>query len=130
MEKSIIVYLPEVENYINDLVYNLFKENYFSYIENAIAYKDQLIDFIDSSISTFPPQKSPEALIHFGSQYIFYKSNQRTTWYVFLRQKTINTSSPTSQIIIQKMLNGYRLKLIPKPHLLPFPLQNQKRNLF
>ncbi|MDR6966728.1 hypothetical protein J2X31_000726 [Flavobacterium arsenatis] len=87
MEKSIIVYLPEVEDYINDLVLNLFNENYFNYIENAIAYKDQLINFIESSISTFPPQKSPKALIHFGGQYIFYKSNQRTTWYVFFESR-------------------------------------------
>lgn len=36
MEEVKIFYKPEVENYLNDLIYILFKEDYFNYIENAI----------------------------------------------------------------------------------------------
>lgn len=90
MEKVIIVYKTEVENYLNELIFNLFKEKYFSYLENSILYKDKIIDFIESDIATFPSKKTPAALKNFGSKYIFYKSNQRTTWYVFFENKNNN----------------------------------------
>jgi hypothetical protein len=90
VEKVIIVYKTEVETYLNQLISDLFQEKYFSYLENSIIYKDNIIDFINKSISTFPSKKTPAALKNFGSRYIFYKSNQRTTWYVFFENKNNN----------------------------------------
>ncbi|WP_396168951.1 hypothetical protein [Flavobacterium sp.] len=90
MEKVIILYKPEVEIYLNGLIFDLFHEKYFSYLENSILYKDKIIDFIESDIATFPSKKTPAALKTFGSKYIFYKSNQRTTWYVFFENKDNN----------------------------------------
>ncbi|WP_281336869.1 hypothetical protein [Flavobacterium eburneipallidum] len=90
MEKVNILYRPEVESYLNELIFVLFKENYFSYLENSILYKDKIIDFIENDIATFPSKKTPSALKNFGSKYIFYKSNQRTTWYVFFESKKNN----------------------------------------
>ena len=90
MEKVIILYRPEVETYLNELIFVLFKEKYFSYLENSILYKDKIIDFIESDIATFPSKKTPKELKNFGSKYIFYKSNQRTTWYVFFENKNNN----------------------------------------
>ena len=76
--------------YLNELIFVLFKEKYFSYLENSILYKDKIIDFIESDIATFPSKNPPAALKNFGSKYIFYKSNQRTTWYVFFENKNNN----------------------------------------
>jgi hypothetical protein len=90
VEKVIILYKPEVEIYLNGLIFDLFHEKYFSYLENSILYKDKIIDFIESDIATFPSKKTPAALKTFGSKYIFYKSNQRTTWYVFFENKDNN----------------------------------------
>lgn len=90
MEKAIIVYQPEVEQYINDLVYILFYEDYFTYIENAIDYKDKIINFVEQNILLFPFKKTPKQLAHLGSKYIFYTSNQRTTWYIFFESKDNN----------------------------------------
>ncbi|MES2240340.1 MAG: hypothetical protein V4497_08795 [Bacteroidota bacterium] len=87
MEEIKIFYKAEVENYINELIYILYKENYFSYLENAIEYKDRIIDFIEQNIASFPSKTTPLALYHLGSKYIFYKSNQRTTWYIFFEKK-------------------------------------------
>lgn len=87
MEEINILYKPEVETYLNELIFILFKEKYFSYLENSILYKDKIIDFIESNIATFPSKKTHAALKNFGSRYIFYKSNQRTTWYVFFENR-------------------------------------------
>ena len=84
MEKTIILYKPQVEFYINNLVFILFQNDYFSYLENAIRYKDKIIDFIEENKTT------PLQLKEFGSNYIFYKSNSRTTWYIFFENKGNN----------------------------------------
>lgn len=86
MEEVKIFYKAEVELYLNDLIYILFKEDYFSYIENAINYKDNIIDFVEHNIATFPIKSTPLTLFHLGSKYIFYKSNSRTIWFIFFEK--------------------------------------------
>ena len=90
MEKVSIKYKTQVVTYLNDLIFTIFKEDYFSYLESSVDYKNKLIDFIDSNIATFPARKTPLRIRYLGSNYIFYKSNQRTTWYVFFEQKDKN----------------------------------------
>ncbi len=86
MEKIVIIYKADVELYLNDLTFTLFKKDYFSYFENSVIYKDKIIEFIEQDIQNFPAKKTPKELKNFGSNYIFYKSNQRTTWYIFFEQ--------------------------------------------
>lgn len=100
MEKVNIKYKVEVVNYINDLIFTLFKEDYFSYFKNSVNYKNKLIAFIDSNFATFPARKTPVPLKHLGSNYIFYKSNQRTTWYIFLNKIIQILSLPQLSTII------------------------------
>ena len=40
----------EVENFINDLVFILYKEGYFSYLEDAIEYKDKIIKILEDRV--------------------------------------------------------------------------------
>lgn len=54
MEKINVFYKSEVELFINELIYILYKEDYFNYLENAIEYKDTIIDFIEQNIASFP----------------------------------------------------------------------------
>ncbi len=86
MEEIVIIYKSDVELYLNDLTFTLFKKDYFSYFENSVIYKDKIIQFIEESIQTFPPKKTPKELKNFSPNYIFYKSNQRTTWFIFFEQ--------------------------------------------
>jgi hypothetical protein len=90
LEKVNLFYKPESEDYFNELVFTLFKKDYFSYLENAILYKDKILYFIENNISTFPSRKTPKKLQSYGLNYIFYKSNQRTTWYVFFEKSENN----------------------------------------
>jgi hypothetical protein len=87
--KSNYFYKPEVIGYINELVLVLFKQEYFSYVESAVSYKDKILDFIENNISTFPSKKTPIQLRFFGSNYMFYKANKRNTGYIFF-EKTEN----------------------------------------
>lgn len=88
MEK--VIFKEKVLDYFDELVYMLFKEEYFSYPENTQLYVNKIIDFIFSEINSFPYKKTPQKLQYLGSNYIFYKSNNRTTWYVFFEKKNHN----------------------------------------
>lgn len=86
MEQITIFLKKEVLESFNDLVFELYSKDYFASLDYAIDYKDKLISFINNSIASFPHKTTPKKLKHFGEQYIFYNSNQRTTWYVFFKK--------------------------------------------
>lgn len=85
MEK--IIFKEEILEYFDELVYTLFTEEYFSYPENAKHYVDKIVDFIILEISNFPHKSTPKSLQHLGPHYIFYKANNRTTWYIFFEKR-------------------------------------------
>ncbi len=80
----------EASNYLDDLIEILYKKEYFGFIENAEIYVINIYDFIYQNIDSFPSKKTPTKLENFGTNYIFYKSNSRTTWYVFFEQQEDN----------------------------------------
>lgn len=76
------------------------KKNIFGFVESAEIYKDKIVEYIVSSISTFPHKKTPKSLEYLGSNFIFYKTNSRTTWYVFFEKKDQN-------YLVTGILNNY-----------------------
>lgn len=87
MEKVEIYFKKDVEYFFNELVFDLFQKDYFGFIESAIIYKDKIIDFIQQNINTYPSRTTTHRLNALGSKYIVYKSNKRTSWYIFYEQK-------------------------------------------
>ena len=90
MEKINIQYIPEVEYYIENLIDILFIEEYFGFEIYAQNYGAKIIDFIEDNIISFPAKKTPIQLKNFGTTYIFYKANHRTTWYIFFEKSENN----------------------------------------
>ena len=107
MEKVIINYEPSADKYIVDLIDVLFAKEYFGFKVDAQNYAMKIADFIKSNIVTFPHKETPEQLHSFGAKYIFYKANQRTTWYIFFEQdrnhflitNIINSHSPEARYL-------------------------------
>ena len=85
MEK--IIFKDEILFYFDELITTLFFEEYFSYAENAQEFVAKIVDFVINEIHNFPHKKTPKVLSYLGSNYIFYKSNKRTTWYIFFERK-------------------------------------------
>lgn len=85
-----ISFKQSVTQYLDELVLVLYTNEYFGHIERAELFVDKIIEFIDENISLFPARKTPLKIKYLGSNYIFYKSNQRTTWYIFFEQKEHN----------------------------------------
>ncbi|OXA96195.1 hypothetical protein [Flavobacterium hercynium] len=88
MEK--VIFKNAVLEYFDDLVFTLLKNEYFGFAESAQNYVDKIVDFIILNISNFPEKKTPKALQYLGLNYIFYKPNNRTTWYVFFEKRDQN----------------------------------------
>lgn len=86
MGKVIVQYLPEVEDYLNDLVLILFQKEYFGFLESADNYVDTLVDFIDLNIDNVISKSSPFELKYLGANYFKYKANNTTTWYIFFEK--------------------------------------------
>jgi hypothetical protein len=82
-----VIFKKEVLDYFDELVYSLFVEEYFSYAENAQHYVDKIVDFITLEIANFPNKPTSKGLRHLGPNYIFYKANNRTTWYIFFEKQ-------------------------------------------
>jgi len=95
-----IVFRFDVVNQLDDLIFTLFKEDYFSYPENAKNYVDKIVYFTINSIETFPNKITPSELVHLGEKYIFYKANSRTTRFVFFE-------SSANKILITGILNNH-----------------------
>ncbi len=87
MEEVIVNYTKFVQIYFDDLIEELFNQDYFIYRENAISYVEKFVFHINDSIHKLPHRKSPKSLLKHGDFYIFYNSNPRTTWYIFFSKK-------------------------------------------
>jgi len=82
-----IIFENSVLEYFDNLFFALFEEEYFGFPESAQNYIDKIVGFVVSSISSFPHKKTPKSLQYLGLNYIFYKPNTRTTWYVFFEKR-------------------------------------------
>ena len=81
MEK--VIFKEKILVYFDELIAILFDQVYFSDEKNAILYVDKIVDFIISDINSFPHKPTPQKLQYLGSHFIFYKANNRSTWYIF-----------------------------------------------
>lgn len=88
MEK--VIFKQDVLNYFDELIYVLFAKDYFSYPENVLNYVDKIVQFTIHEITSLPHKTTPLKLKYLGSNYIFYKANKRTTWFVFFEKQNNN----------------------------------------
>ncbi|MBZ4036908.1 hypothetical protein K6T82_19220 [Flavobacterium sp. 17A] len=95
-----VVFTPSVISYLEDLVLILYKKRYFGFIESADEYVDNIYDAASERIKRCPHKKTPMSLRYLGSNYIFYKANSRTTWYMFFEERNQN-------YLITGILNNY-----------------------
>ncbi len=99
-EKVKFIYTPFVIDFLDDLVRILYKKEYFGFIDTAENYVLKIYDAIEKDVCITKHQETPAELSYLGSSYIFYKSNKRTTWYVFFERKENN-------YLITGILNNY-----------------------
>jgi len=95
-----VVFTSSVIQYLNDLVLVLYRKQYFGFIESAEEYVSNIYKEVPERIKKTPHKKAPKPLQYLGLNYIFYKSNARTTWYIFFEKSNQN-------YLITGILNNY-----------------------
>ncbi len=88
MEKVVIK--EDVTDYLNSLTDILFKKEYFGFELDALNYIDKIYDFINNQLPYIKAKETPKRLIKYGENYVMYKTNKRTSWYVFFSRKGSN----------------------------------------
>lgn len=80
-----ILYHPDVEIYLNELVNILYENNYFGLKSSAIDYVGWIIDTIEQDIDKVPHKPAPLYFQRYGKSlsYSVFKRNQNRQWYVF-----------------------------------------------
>lgn len=78
-----IIYNSKVEDFLFDLTYILFKEEYFGFFESSKDYVLNLIVEIETHLELSPHRRSPKQLQKHGKFYITFNTTQPTTWYIF-----------------------------------------------
>ena len=80
-----VLFLPEVENYLFDLIEILYKKKYFGFKESAIKYVRSLEDDIRTNLNTKVKQPAPPLFDKYGKKMLYsvFPKNKTTHWYVF-----------------------------------------------
>ncbi len=99
VEKIEVFIHPNVVDCLDTLVYQLYEKEYFGFLTSAEEYVTSIYDAIISNIH-LNNKSTTEKLLYLGSNYIFYKSNRRTTWYIFFEKRD-------SIYLVTGILNNY-----------------------
>jgi len=80
-----VLAMPEVIDYLDNLVDILFEKGYFSYAEDALDYVDELRNEIKAKLHTKLHIPAPKYFDRYGKnmKYAGFPKNKRSTWYVF-----------------------------------------------
>lgn len=84
--ESKIVFTAEFDALVEELLFVLYEDEYFGFIEDAAKYVSKIYDFIEQKITTYPTKNTPPKLIQHGEKYLVYKANNQTSWYIFFSQ--------------------------------------------
>ena len=82
-----IIVIPEVYDFLENLVVVLYEKEYFGFEEDARKYVDELYWDITNNLSICVKKRAPAYFDRYGEgmYYAVFKKNKRTSWYAFFR---------------------------------------------
>ena len=94
-----VIFLKKVRKQFESLVPVLYEYGYFSFLEDAQKYVDELFDDITENLPNRSYRPAPPYFDKYGKnmKYAAFKKNRRTTWYVFF--KTYNKDGETILLV-------------------------------
>ena len=82
-----VLFLPEVQEYYDELEHILYEKGYFSFPASSKKYVKDLIDDIRANLPTKRHKPAPNHFNKYGKnmKYASFKKNRHTTWYAFFK---------------------------------------------
>ena len=80
-----VLVIPEVYEYLDNLVTILYEKDYFGFEDFAIDYVDGLLNEILMTLPVRLHKPAPKHFEKYGKNmyYAIFEKNKRTSWYVF-----------------------------------------------
>jgi len=80
-----VIFLPKVQDYLDNLIPILYEKEYFGFKDSAVRYIDNLRKDIEINLSTHLHKPAPIYYDRYGKNmyYALFRKNKRTTWYAF-----------------------------------------------
>ena len=80
-----VIILPEVLEYLEELVDILYEKEYFSFLETSRNYVTELLDDIKTTLPARLSKPAPKYFDQYGKnmEYTGFRKNKHTSWYVF-----------------------------------------------
>ena len=80
-----VLVLPKVRQYLYELSYILYQKDYFSYLDTAEKYVEELFEDIETTLPNRKRQPAPPYFDKYGKNmyYAAFRKNKQTQWYVF-----------------------------------------------
>ena len=88
-----VLFLPEVAEQFLKIAEILYDKGYMSFVDDAVAYSEELFRDIRYGIHLKVKRNVPEHLrvIYGSTYYSVFKKNRQTTWYVFYDIYTVGS---------------------------------------
>lgn len=96
----VVYYEPSVLVYFDELVFTLYKKEYFGFIDSAYKYVDYIYSEIENNIHLKKHHNTILKHKKYGAFYVIIKTNNRTAWHVYFNKKG-------NRYIITKVLNNH-----------------------
>ena len=83
--KAKVISVPEVIDYLYELIDILYEKKYFSLEDSSVEY---VVELFEDIITNLPKKRSKPAPEHFDKygkdmEYAAFRKNKHTTWYAF-----------------------------------------------
>ena len=87
-----VTFLPEIQEFFDELEIILYEKGYFSYEENARQYADDLFFDIKNNLPVKHHKPAPPYFDRYGAGmfYASFKKNRDTTWYAFFTKYLVD----------------------------------------
>ena len=80
-----VLFLPEIREYLKELSYLLYEKHYFSFLDSAENYMEELIFNVETTLHVRQKRNAPPHFNKYGKDmyYSSFRKNKNTEWYVF-----------------------------------------------
>ena len=80
-----VLVLPEVRQYLSELTWVLFDNDYFGFLESAEDYVESLFEDIKTTLPNRQKRPAPPYFQRYGKNmfYATFRKSKHTQWYVF-----------------------------------------------
>ncbi len=80
-----VLFLPEIENYLYEMIEILYQKEYFGFKESAVNYVVTLEEDIRKNIYSKTKKPAPPFFNRYGKKLLYsvFSKNKTTQWYVF-----------------------------------------------